>query len=165
MNKGKFRMAEMKKFNIDFVKRTITILENYKGEYGFSNLINCTLGLIVLPYERNVSSEIFKKNITEIDSLPSFTISIFEPIETIKNGKKIFFPKTLKVLLKKIRNGLAHQNISPKNINGVLNSIVITNKYRDHTDMVVEFTEFELKNFALFISQTYLKSYSTAVIS
>jgi len=153
-------MAEIEKFNIDFVKRTIKILDHYNGDYSFSNLINCTLGLIILPYEARGSSSIFNKNIAVIDSLPSFTLINFNPIKVIKNNEVFYYPKSLKVLLQKIRNGLAHQNIRPVNFDGILKSIVISNKYRSKQDLEIEFTEYELKNFALFISETYLHEYN-----
>lgn len=149
-------MGEMKEFNLDFVRRTIHILEDYSGEYTFSNLINCSLGLIVLPYEKRGESVILDKNIAEIESLPPFTLCDFEPIKSIKNGKILYYPKTLKVLLQKIRNGLAHQNIKPINIDGVLHSIEITNKFRGNVDLVIKFTEAELRAFALFIADIYL---------
>lgn len=149
-------MAEMKEFNLDFVRRTIQILDDYNGKYTFSNLINCSLGLIILPYEKRGFSSFLNQNISDINSLPSFTISKFEPRRSFKKGVVAFYPKTLKVLLQKIRNGLAHQNIRPINIDGILHSIEIANEFRGNTDLVIKFTEDELKNFALFISKLYL---------
>ncbi|MCF6269498.1 MAG: hypothetical protein L3J41_07300 [Melioribacteraceae bacterium] len=154
-------MAESKNFNIDFVRRTRDILESYKGEHSFSNLINCSLGLIILPYEKRRKSPVLNKNISEIDSLPFFTILDFNPIKTIIKDRISYYPKTLGVFLRKTRNGLAHQNIHPINSDGILQKILITNKYKNYTDLKVEFTENELKKFALFISELYLLEHSS----
>lgn len=153
-------MAESKNFNIDFVRRTIDILENYNGEYSFSNLINCTLGLIILPYEKRRELPTFSKNISEIASIPCFAILDFNPIKKIKKNSISYYPRTFRVFLQKIRNGLAHQNICPINSEGILQKIQITNKYGTHIDLKVEFTEGELKEFALFVSELYLNEHS-----
>lgn len=42
----------VERFEKDFVLHTLHILENYDGPYGVTLLINCMLGLIVLPRER-----------------------------------------------------------------------------------------------------------------
>ena len=42
------------KFETDFVRRTIHTLKRYRGKYPLSQLINCTLGLIILPYEKRI---------------------------------------------------------------------------------------------------------------
>ena len=36
----------------EFVNQTLHILQNYEGPYGVTLLLNCLLGLIVLPQER-----------------------------------------------------------------------------------------------------------------
>ena len=42
-------------FDIEFMHRTKKIIEGYKGQYNVTLLLNCLLGLIVLP------SEFYKK--------------------------------------------------------------------------------------------------------
>jgi len=39
--------------NKDFIRRTLHIIEHYDGPYGVTLLINCLLGLIVLPKEKD----------------------------------------------------------------------------------------------------------------
>ncbi len=71
-----------------------------------------------------------------------------------------YYPKTLKVLLNKIRNGLAHQHIEPINENGNFVGVIIRNYFDDakvHKDLEVYFSQQELKEFALFIADEYLK--------
>lgn len=149
-------MVEIMKFETEFVNRTINILEKYKGPYSFSNLINCTLGLIILPYENITSTDIWEKEVNELDFLIGIDIKMFEPIKKILNGTQIYYKRTLFTFLRKFRNGLAHQNIIPINKNGKLNQVEIFNKYSTVTDLRVLFTEDQLRTFALGIAKVYL---------
>jgi len=153
-------MVEIRKFEIEFVERTRELLLNYNGKYRFSNLINCTLGLIILPYENISSTDVWQKNVDEIDSLPSFKLIKFKPIQRINKNKTIYYPNTLEIFLKKLRNGFAHQNIVPINSEGSFTSIKIFNKYGNEIDLDVIFTENQLKEFSLFISNLYLSESS-----
>lgn len=148
---------EIRKFEIQFVERTREILLNSNGKYSFSNLVNCTLGLLILPYENISSTDVWQKNLDEIDSLPCFELIKFNPILKIKKNKTTFYPKTLEIFLKKIRDGLAHQNIIPINSEGSFTGVKIFNKYINEIDLDVIFTENQLKEFSLFISNLYLK--------
>lgn len=158
---------EIKKFDIDFVRRTKKILMTYKGRYKLSNLINCTLGLMVLPYENIRDNQIILQNpntfwdidINRIPSLPKIDIRIFSPIQRINKGGVItYYPNTLKVLLQKIRNGLAHQHIEPVNKNGKFVGIIISNYFDSaHQDLEIQFSRNQLEKFALFIANEYLK--------
>lgn len=143
-------------FEIQFVERTIDILENYRGPFSFSNLINCSLGLILLPYEKISTADIWEKDIAEIEFLKEVKIKTFTPIKKIKSGEKIFYKKTLYTFLRKLRNGIAHQHIVPINKNGKLYQIQIFNKYHSYIDLDLIFSEAELKKFALGISKMYL---------
>ncbi|MCJ7650530.1 MAG: HEPN family nuclease [Candidatus Lokiarchaeota archaeon] len=149
-------MVEMMKFETEFVNRTINILEEYKGPHSFSNLINCTLGLIILPYENISVSDIWEVEIDKIDFLKGVYIKIFNPISKIRRGEPIYDKKTLFTFLKKLRNGLAHQNIIPINNNGKLEKVEIFNKYFEFGDLRVVFTENQLRKFALGIARAYL---------
>ena len=123
---------ESNNFPIDIVKRTIANLLNYRGKFEVTNLLNCTLGLIILPYEMGIGDSstglIWDQEVNNIPKLPSFQLCKFEPIKDIKNGI-VKYPKTLKIFLKKIRNGLAHQNIIPVNKDGELNGVKINNYF------------------------------------
>jgi hypothetical protein len=75
---------------------------------------------------------------------------LFEPIRKIKNGRNEYYPKTLKVLLNKIRNGLAHQHIEPVNKNRFFSGIIIRNYYdsgKINQDLEVEFDRRKLERF------------------
>ena len=154
---------EIKKFEIEFVQRTKSLLIDYQGPWDMSNLINCTLGLIILPYETikgKPSLSFWDTELDKIPNLPPFKLPIFEPIKRIKRLRVTYYPKTLKVLLQKIRNGLAHQRIEPVNQDGKFAGVIIRNYFDDaqtRQDLEVHFSQQELKGFALFIADEYLK--------
>ena len=154
---------EIKKFEIEFVQRTKSLLTDYQGPWDMSNLINCTLGLIILPYETikgKPSLSFWDTELAKIPNLPPFRLSIFKPIKSIKKSKVTYYSKTLKVLLQKIRNGLAHQRIEPVNQDGKFAGVIMRNYFDDaqtRPDLEVQFSQQELKDFALFIADEYLK--------
>ena len=155
-------MAQIVHYEIEFVQRTKEILQSYQGEYKLCNAINCVLGLIILPNEiiKERPNPYWDTNISDIQELGLLQIRKFEPIRSIRNGITNYYPKSLKVFLRKIRNGLAHQNIEPVNKNGVFCGVIIRNYYTDAKktqDLEVEFNRRELEEFALFIADEYLK--------
>jgi len=157
-------MGEIAVFKTEFVDRTKEILLNYEGEYKLSNAINCMLGLLILPYEnvRNNPDTFWDTDLNAIPDFPAFRIHVFQPVHKVKKGGIIeYYPKTLRVFLQKIRNGLAHQHIRPVNTNGRFTRVVIENYFdpdnRNILDMEVEFTRKQLEKFALFIADEYLK--------
>lgn len=162
---------ELNKFEIEFVERTRDFLKEYSGEYDMSIIINCTLGLIFMPNEKIPkanSTSFWDTEIDKIPNLPSFQLHIFKPIKRIKKQKIVFYPKTLKVLLKKIRNGLAHQRIQPINENGKFTGVVIRNYFNQgkyDQDLEISFSQQELKDFALFVADEYLRSAPPFLVS
>jgi hypothetical protein len=154
-------MTEITKFEIEFVERTKRILEEYRGEYKLSNAINCTLGLLVLPNERIINYDIRPWNtpVVDMEELAFLNIRVFEPIRRIENEERSYYPKTLQILLKKLRNGIAHQHIIPVNRLGLFVGIKIQNLFPDVKpilDTDVEFSRTELEKFAVFIADQYL---------
>lgn len=155
-------MGSIERFEIEFVKRTKEILESYNGTHTFSNLINCTLGLIILPYENIEGGDFWDVLITDIDLFNEGQIIVFEPMTFDKKLKKVItLRKSLINFVTKLRHGLAHQNITPINNGKELYKIEIKNSFRVtqnlfQTDLVVQFTEVQLKRFALFIADSYL---------
>lgn len=163
---------EMTKFDIEFVERTKEIIETYQVNHNFSLLLNCTLGLIILPYERcdqpghQQTNNLWDTNLIQIANIPDFKMHRWEPIKSFNYQTGAFTPskKTFKVLLKKIRHGLAHQHIQPVNTGEIFTGVEIWNEfvYRDKRqpkkkeDVRVEFTELQLSQFALFIANLHL---------
>jgi hypothetical protein len=155
-------MSGIVHYEREFVERTRQILKTYKGKYKLSNAINCTLGLIVLPNEmlEAFPNPIWDTPIADIADLAYLRIRSFEPIQKKKKNLPVYFPKTLKILLKKIRNGLAHQKIEPvNNAHGLFTGIIIRNYFGDDAgdlDLEIEFNRKELEQFALYIAGKYL---------
>lgn len=157
--------VEIKKFEVEFVERTKRLLLDYQGPYDMSNLLNCTLGLIILPYETMKGRPIlpfWDVDITNVPNLPPFAFATFNPIQAIdkKSGRIRYYRKTLKVLLQKIRNGLAHQHVEPVNRNGKFDGVIIRNYFAEpqrYMDLEIHFSQQELKDFALFIADEYLR--------
>ncbi len=149
---------EVQKFDIDFVKRTRKLLIEYGGEYELSNLLNCTLGLIILPYEAGNRNDLshWNESVLEVVERIGFNLIHFKPIKSRKKGIIKYYPETFEILLKKIRNGLAHQRIEPLNQDGQFVGVVIQT---EESDLIVEFTRQQLESFAFYICDKYLNNF------
>lgn len=158
---------EIQNFSIEFVRRTKEILQDYSGKRDMTLLLNCTLGLIILPYEKGRSSRnqrIWKTSIEDIKELHGVQIDIFNPIKyRHKTTKQLeYYPKNLESILRKIRNGIAHQHIEPVNADGEFCGVVVKNYWEDKQnpdkimDLHITFTQTQLHLFSLFIADLYL---------
>jgi hypothetical protein len=155
-------MVAITKFEVEFVERTIYLLKSYDGEYKLSNAINCTLGLIVLPseYLAEYGGRIWEREVSEIPELKFLRIKVFTPIHSGTPGDYQYYPKTLKFLLKKLRNGITHQHIDPINTGKTFTGIVIKNYFPlkpGEVDTEIDFSREDLERFALFIADQYLE--------
>ena len=99
--------------------------------------------------------KINKTSLFEIDG-STFSITSTIHINEYKQARNM----RLVDLLKKIRNGVAHQNIMPINTDKVWKGIRIWNhnKY-GIKDFEIEFKVSELKIFALFLAEKYISEY------
>lgn len=105
----------------DFVKRTLQLIEQYKGEYEVTLLINCCLGLLVLPKEKY-----FK-------SIPSRDIPINGALWGISRKSLIVdCPECgfkLNDIIRRLRNGICHFKINTiPDGTGVINQIEIKDR-------------------------------------
>jgi hypothetical protein len=107
---GVFGMGNYHDIEIEFVERTLRLIEQYLGvvnqfkfeeQYNYTLTLNCLLGLIVMPKERIVSyiptdrlTSEFKKKIGLVES------HIFGDIATLRD------------LITKLRHSVAHFDIS-----------------------------------------------------
>lgn len=118
---------EEKDFDIEFIERTQTLIKEYNGQTEFTLLLNCLLGLIILPNQFNQ-----RKRLKYLDSELTEIPDIFNSLKINKNFK--FNPtkrergsnppryvpakQNLKSLLKSIKNALSHiETIKPINKN------------------------------------------------
>lgn len=139
-------------YEIEFIKRTKEILNNYNRKergYKFTLLLNCLVSLIILPSERSSLDKPPLWN-TRISQIPLFNSRV-HPVWS--DGKD----HTLGEFVKKLRNGIAHQNVEPINKNGQFVGVKIWNvNPRNITDFEVEFNRHALHDFANFIADQYL---------
>jgi len=115
------------KFDIQFIERTKKIIEDYNGTYNITLLLNCLLGLIVLPSEfyGRRSRTFFNTDIYKMTELQELVNGItFNPTKRT-NKKWVSDKKNLRNLIKKVRNGVSHQQIECGEDNGTWRHIVI----------------------------------------
>jgi hypothetical protein len=138
-------------YEIEFITRTKKILNDYnkrKSGYKLTLLLNCLVSLIILPSERTGFDKPPLWNI-ETNHIPLFAKII--PVWT--DGKN----HTLGEFVKKLRNGIAHQNIEPINRNNHFVGVKVWNvNYKKAIDFEVEFNRHTLHEFANFITDQYL---------
>jgi hypothetical protein len=104
----------------EFVNQTLHILQNYEGPYGVTLLLNCLLGLIVLPQERYFGH-------TEDNRLGIKELGIDD--EDIKSWGDIREDgKTGAQLLRCMRNSIAHIQIKSISENGEIASLSFADK-------------------------------------
>lgn len=139
-------------YEIEFITRTKEILNKYnkrKGGYKLTLLLNCLVSLIILPSERSGFDkpplwDIMTKHI-------DFFNTKIHPVWS--DGKE----HTLGEFVKKLRNGIAHQNINPINKNNQFVGVKIWNiNYKKAIDFEVEFNRHTLHEFANLIADQYL---------
>jgi hypothetical protein len=113
---------ENKDIEKDFVQRTLHILDHYDGPYGVTLLINCLLGLIVLPRERGY------RRISEKNVLHFAALGIREG--DIRSWGNISpQEKTAARFLRSMRNAVAHIKIESISREGEIESL----RFRDES--------------------------------
>lgn len=169
-------------FDISFIERTLKNLEEYKGEYDFTLLLNSLLGLLILPNEFNIKGvreynfNFLEEKITKYTDLKDIffikdiTLINEDNKEYIQkkfywsnNNKNKLNPEDIKLadLINRIRNGVAHFGIIPTKDGDKWKGIIIRNypeKKSGYFNMEIYFEEKELKTFAEFIAKKYLKT-------
>ena len=117
-------MSYLNDFEHSFVDHTLKVLQAYQGEYEATILVNCLLGLLVVPKES------FLKAIPEepLSALGQWGI---EP-SSIKNAgrptKTNPNPETLRGLVVNLRHAVAHFSIEPIPASSDVHSFKYTNK-------------------------------------
>ena len=146
-------MSEYDIFPIDFVNRTRTNLEKYCGKYEVTNLINCCLGLIILPKQNLNNDELSKYVFDNKDNSFGITKSNIYLEENSKFD--------LSNVLRHIRNGIAHGRIDQKTQNGEIVGLRIHDKQKEsaNNNFVIEFSIEEFKIFAVKVSDLFINNY------
>ena len=160
----------------DFVERTLKLLETQNNlKFDTTFLLNCLLGLLVAVYEfedEDKKESIFNKNINQefLEYIPD-NIEYFkakDDFEKVSNrlkvkrynielkGKNSIQEKTQLWYLEKIRNSIAHININPINRDKKWASVELFNEHSYGKDFSVEYSNEDLKKFAVYIAKRYL---------
>lgn len=129
----------------DFAKRTLMILESYRGEFETTMLVNCCLGLLVVPQEKDIAKipdTIIPEN-GELWGLDRASITV--------NCQSCGY--SLSNIVRKIRNGICHFNLeSIPDDNGEINCLEI----RDRGGFRARLTPAQLRVFVMaLVSHVY----------
>ena len=151
-------------YDKEIIRRTKGLIESYEGEYTITLFMNSLLSLIVLPkeYYKDRNMKFLKKSINDVGVIKNVISKngfIFKEGTTNEKGKpSVPNPRDLDNLLRKIRNGISHQHITP--VSSPLNKwtgVIFKDYNSNHTQgLHIEFTIAELKIFALYIADSYL---------
>ena len=154
-------------YDRELIRRTIELNKSYKGIYSITLLVNSLLSLIVLPHEkkgyRNI--QFLKSNIIDVPQIHNLLAKddfIFVEGGNIKkiagNDTFVPYPRNLQHFLRRIRNGISHQHIEPiSDENNKWIGVIIRDIHNNACGLQIHFTIEELKSFAMFIGESYLK--------
>ena len=129
-------------FENQFMIRTLEIIKEYDGKYDATILVNCLLGLLVVPREKSY------------ERIPNDPIAdIYKwgiPIESIISYGKCScgdaHPKTLRQLVRSLRNSVAHFKLTPINDNGKVAGFL----FKDRSGFKAEL---KLSNLNIFVNK------------
>lgn len=148
-------MPMMRKFEKDFVERTIEVIEQYekrKDDHEVTFLLNCLMGLVSFPIEnkkdeKSQLSKDFRKKCVE---------KFYEIDGEIIIGNDL----DVDYFFRKIRNAICHFNIElEENPYGDIANITLWNIYNKKKDFEIKFSVEQLRDFAKFIAEQYLTYY------
>jgi hypothetical protein len=118
------------------------------------------LGLIVLPSEfyRKKSRTFFDQDISDIDDLKDLVNGIiFSPTKRKKN-RFVEDKKTLGILIKKVRNGISHQQIECTEDSGSWKGVIIRDfnvGNNKNLELEVIWSTNQLREFAFYVADNY----------
>ncbi len=132
-------MSYLDNFEHDFMRRTLKIVQDYKGDYDATILVNCLLGLLVVPKER------FLKAIPE-DPLSELSKWGIDPSSILDDGKPRPAnpqPNTIRGLVYNLRNSVAHFRLEPIPRTGEVHSFDFTTDSEFHAIIKLD----DMRNF------------------
>ena len=139
-------VVEEKSIEKDFVERTLHILENYDGPYGVTLLVNCLLGLIVLPKERDFNHVLQNKDL-------SFDDLGLEDGDILSWGKIKEEERDVARFMRCMRNSIAHIHIESISAEGEIESLRFIDKSGFEAVMGIEKIKTMVKKFASYLAQ------------
>jgi len=103
-------MSYLSDFERSFSEHTLAVVEEYKGKYDATLLINCLLGLLVLPQETMLKA-IPETPLSDLHEWGIAPDSIRDP--GTKKWERDPDPNTLRGLVFNMRHSVAHFRIKP----------------------------------------------------
>jgi HEPN pEK499 p136 len=103
-------MSYLGDFDREFMRHTLRILEAYDGEFDATILVNCLLGLLVVPKESFLDAILPEAPLTELPAWGIKPQSIYHPGKAYPGNPN---PKTLRGLVISLRHAVAHFRIKP----------------------------------------------------
>lgn len=126
-------------FARNFMHRTLVIAQTYEGQFDATLLLNCLLGLLVVPKEA-LLDKIPK------DSLDQFLTWGISPSSIKCYGKcdqGYEHPPNLRQLVRRMRNAVAHFRVEPKHNDGLVTAF----SFKDNNGFHAELSLTEISDF------------------
>ena len=133
-------MSYLSNFERSFSQHTLAVVEEYKGKYDATLLINCLLGLLVVPKE-TVLHAIPETPLTDLSQWGIAPASIKSP--GTPRGKNDPNPETLRGVVFNLRHAGAHFRIKPVPQQGEVRAFEFTNERGLEAEVSIE----ELREF------------------
>lgn len=129
-------------FARSFMRRTLDIAQDYRGPYDATLLINCLLGLLVIPNEKLIN----KVPDDPLSKIEAWGISSSSIINSGKCSLGHKHELNVRQIIRQLRNSVAHFRIEPIQREGE----VIGYSFKDRSGFHAELSVSELK---LFVSK------------
>lgn len=111
-----------RQFERDFMRRTLKLVHEYEGPYDATLLLNCLLGLLIVPKETSLE----QIPTDPISKLAEWGISPSSIKNFGKKNKKNQYPETLRGIVYSLRNSIAHIRVRPTDDNRQVKGFVFT---------------------------------------
>jgi HEPN pEK499 p136 len=115
-------MEFLQEFEREFMRRTLTLVKDYKGPFDATLLLNCLLGLLVVPKE----SSIDKIPTDPVVNLKNWGITPSSIRAFGKQTEKNQYPQTLRGIVHNLRNSVAHFRFAPIHSNRIVKGFAFT---------------------------------------
>lgn len=139
-------MSYLSDFERSFSDHTLALVEQYKGSFDATLLINCLLGLLVVPKE-TVLEAIPETPLSDLEKWGIAPSSVKAP--GIQKGKNDPNPETLRGLVYNLRHSVAHFKIKPVSNEGGVHSFEFKNDRGLHAVITID----ELREFVKRLSK------------
>ena len=138
-------MSYLSNFERSFSEHTLNLVQGYKGPFDATLLVNCLLGLLVVPKETMLSAipEDPLSSLSKWGIAPSCVKSPGRP--TLKNPN----PETLRGLVTNLRHSVAHFRIKPIPATDAVHSF----EFKNEVGLYAVISITELREFVVRLSE------------